>query len=57
MKTLLGRETSAPADLVDDILAQLFAESSRVELESLDQSIVTLQSVSRGALGGHQGLP
>jgi CheY-like chemotaxis protein len=46
--TLLGRESSAPPDLPDDILAQLFPESSRIELESLDQSIVTLQSVSRG---------
>jgi CheY-like chemotaxis protein len=48
VKALLGKDTSAPADLVDDILAQLFPVSSRVELETLDQSIVTLQSVSRG---------
>jgi FixJ family two-component response regulator len=48
LKALLGKDTSAPAGLVDDILAQLFPDSSRVELESLDQSIVTLQSVSRG---------
>jgi ActR/RegA family two-component response regulator len=48
LKTLLGEGTDAPATLVDDILAQLFPESNRVDLESLDQSIVTLQSVSRG---------
>ncbi len=48
LKSLLGNDTSAPATLVDDILAQLFPGSHKLVLESLDQSVVTLQSVSRG---------
>lgn len=48
IKALLGSNTTAPANLVDDVFAQLFPNSTKIVLEALDQSIVTPQSVSRG---------
>jgi CheY-like chemotaxis protein len=48
IKALLGESANAPASLVDDVVAQLFPESRKIVLETLDQSIVTPQSVSRG---------
>ena len=45
---LLGKETDAPASLVDDLIVQLFPQSTNISLEALDQTIITPQSVSRG---------
>ena len=54
LKALIGEDTDAPANLAYDILVQLFVESTRVELESIDYSgaldfaLITPQSVRRG---------
>ena len=50
VKALLGEDTTAPEDLAYAILVQLFGPGSRkLFLDSLAQSVVTLQSVGRGA--------
>ena len=48
VKALLGEDTTAPEDLAYAILVQLFPGSQKLFLDSLAQSVVTLQSVSRG---------
>ncbi len=48
IERLIGKETNAPATLVNDLVIQLFPGSREISLEELDQSITTPQAVSRG---------